>query len=145
MKHGNENIMTTLQKNKTWISHNKFFTHREASNGFIKYTSTAFTIQQVTKEQIVNFLMNLELNIEKITTLSTIPKDDMITTHASSKKRSTDDQPKVPEEDINKHVTFPAFDLSTKKLYSTIHLITLPQLHMRSNSILIRVVYSKSF
>ena len=40
----------------------------------------------------------------------------MVTTNTASKKRSTNGQPKVPEEDINNHITFPAFDLSTTKV-----------------------------
>ena len=40
--------------------------------------------------------MNLELTKEEISTFSTIPKDDMVTTNTTSKKRSTDGQPKVP-------------------------------------------------
>ena len=93
-----------------------FNTHREASIGFIKYISTAFTLQQVAKARVVQALMNLELTKEEISTLSTIPNDDMVTTNTTSKKRSTNGQPKVPEEDINNQITFPAFDLSTKKV-----------------------------
>ena len=88
---------------------------------FINYISTAFTLQQLVKEQVVNALMNLERNKEEISALSTISKDDIITTNISSKKRSTDGEPKVPEEDNNKHITFPAFNLSTKMLTSAIH------------------------
>ena len=40
----------------------------------------------------------------------------MVTTNTHSEKRSTDGQPKVPEEDINNQITFPAFDLSTTKV-----------------------------
>ena len=108
--------MTTLQKNKTWIAQDKYNTHREASIGFIKYTRTAFTLQQVVKVRVVNALMNLELTKEEISTLSTIPKDDTVTSNTPSKKRSTDGQPKVPEEDINNQIIFPAFDLWTKKV-----------------------------
>ena len=60
--------------------------------------------------------MNLELNQEEISALSTISKNDMVTTNTASKKRSTNGQPKVPEEDINNYITFPAFDLSTTKV-----------------------------
>ena len=106
--------MTTLQKNKTWIAQDKYNTHREASIGFIKYIRTVFTLQQVVKVRVVNALMNLELTKEEISTLSTIPKDDTVTSNTPSKKRSTDGQPKVPEEDINNQIIFPAFDLWTK-------------------------------
>ena len=58
--------------------------------------------------------MILELTKEEIYPLSTIPNDDMVTIHTTSKKHSTDGQPKVPEEDINNQISFPAFDLSTK-------------------------------
>ena len=116
MKYGDDNIITTLQKNKTWIAQDKYNTHREASIEFIKYISTAFTLQQVTKARVVNALMNLELTIEEIFTLSIIPEDAMVTSNTVSKKRCTDGQPKVPEEDINNQIIFLAFDLSTKKV-----------------------------
>ena len=64
MKYGDDNIMTTLQKNKTWLTQDKYNTHREASIGFIKYISTAFTPQQVAKARVVNALMNLKLTKE---------------------------------------------------------------------------------
>ena len=54
-------------------------------------------------------MTNLELTKEEMSVLSTIPKDDMVTRNTSSKKRSTDGQPKLPEEDINNQITFPAF------------------------------------
>ena len=60
--------------------------------------------------------MNLEPTKEEISALSKIPNDDMVITNTTSKKRSTDGQPKVPEEDINNQIIFPAFDLSTKKV-----------------------------
>ena len=116
MIHGDDNITTTLQKNKTWLRQEKFNTHREASIDFIKYISTAFTLQQVAKARIVNALMNVELTKEEISALSKIPNNDMVTTNTTSKKHSTDGQPKVPEEDINNQITFPDFDLSTKKV-----------------------------
>ena len=89
--------------------------------------------------------MNLALNKEEIFALSTTPKDNMITINKSSKKRSTDGKPKVPEEDINKHITFAAFDLSTKKFDSEIQPIASPQSYMRSNITLMTALYSKSF
>ena len=116
MKHDDENIMTTLQKNKTWIAQDKYNTHREANISFIKYISTAFTLQQVTKARVVNALMNLELPKEEISTLTTIPEDDTVSSNTTSKKHSTDGQPKVPEEDINNQIIFPVFDLSTTKV-----------------------------
>ena len=116
MKYGDDNIMTTLQKNMTWITQDKYNTHREASIGFIRYISIAFTLQQVAKARVVQALMNLELTKEEISTLSTIPNDDMVTTNTTSKKRSTDGQPKVPVEYINNQITFPVFNLSTKKV-----------------------------
>ena len=58
--------------------------------------------------------MNLELTAEEISTLSIIPKNDMVTSNTTSKKRSTEGQPNVPEEDINNQIIFLAFDLSTK-------------------------------
>ena len=45
MKYSDDNIMTTLQKNKTWLTQDKYNTHREARIDFIKYISTAFTLQ----------------------------------------------------------------------------------------------------
>ena len=80
MKHGDDNITTTLQKNKTWLRQEKINTHREANIDFIKYISTAFTLQQVAKARIVNALTNLELTKEEISTQSIIPNDDMVTT-----------------------------------------------------------------
>ena len=64
MKYGDDNIMTTLQKYKTWLIQDKYNTHREASIGFIKYISTVFTLQQVAKVRVVNDLMNLKLTKE---------------------------------------------------------------------------------
>ena len=40
----------------------------------------------------------------------------MVTSNTTSKKRTTDGQLKVPEEDINSQIIFPAFDLSIKKV-----------------------------
>ena len=54
-------------------------------------------------------MTNLELTKEEMSVLFTIPKDDMVTRNTTSKKRSTDGQPKLPEEDINNQITFPAF------------------------------------
>ena len=115
MKHGDDNIMSTLQK-KTWLTQDKYKTHREASIGFIKYISTVFAVKQVAKAHVVNVLVNFELTKEEISTLSKITKYDMVTTNTTSKKRSTDGQPKVPVEDINNQIAFPAFDLPTKKI-----------------------------
>ena len=61
-------------------------------------------------------MRNLELTKEKISTLSSIPNDDIVTTHTTSTKRSTDGQPKIPEKDINNHITLPDFDISTTKI-----------------------------
>ena len=115
MDHGDDKIMTTLQKTKTWLTQDKYKKHFETSIGFIKYIGTTFTMQQVAKARVVNTLLNLELTKEEISVLSTITKNDMVTTNTTSKKRSTDGQPKVPEEDINNQITFPAFDISTTK------------------------------
>ena len=90
IKYGDDKIITTLQKNKTWLVQDKYSTYREASIGFIKYISTAFTLQQVAKARVVNALMNLKLTKEAISALSTITKDDMVTKNTTSKKRSTD-------------------------------------------------------
>ena len=68
--------------------------------------------------------MNLELTKEEISSLSTIPNDDMVTRNVTSKKRSTDGQPKVPEEDINNQITFQAFDLSTLGFGNSPHRVT---------------------
>ena len=116
MKHGDEKIMTTLQKNRTWIAQDKYNTHRETSISFIKYISTVFTLQQAAKARVVNALINLELTKEEISTLTTILEDDTVTLKTTSKKYSTDGQPKVLEKDINNQIIFPAFDLSTKKV-----------------------------
>ena len=68
--------------------------------------------------------MNLELTKEEISALTTIPNDDMVTTNATSEKRSTDGQPKAPEEDINNQITFQAFDLSTLGFGNSPHRVT---------------------
>ena len=73
------------------------------------------------KERVVNALMNLELNKEEISTLSIIPKDGIIATNISSKKRSTDGQPKIPEE----------ISLSTYQQKSWIRKFTLLRHHNR--------------
>ena len=73
------------------------------------------------KERVVNALMNLELNKEEISTLSIIPKDGIIATNKSSKKRSTDGQPKIPEE----------ISLSTYQQKSWIRKFTLLRHHNR--------------
>ena len=38
--------------------------------------------------------MNLELSEEEISTLTTIPEDDMVSSNTTSKKRNTDGQPR---------------------------------------------------
>ena len=125
----------------TWLTQDKYNTHREASIGFIKYISIAFTLQQVAKARVVQALINLELTKEEISTLSTIPNDDMVTTNTTSKKRSTDGQPKVPVEDINNQITFPVFDLSTKKAVLEILLIVSQLSHTRFNATPITALY----
>ena len=115
--------------------------HRETSICFIKYISTVFTLQQVAKARFVNALMNLELTKEEISALSTIPSDDMVTTNTISKKRSIDGQPKIPEEDINNYITFPAFDLSTKNSVWQIHVTVLQPPHTRLNATPITAIY----
>jgi len=65
----------------------------------------------------------------------------MVTKNTTSKKRSTDGQPKVLEEDIKNQITFPAFDLSTKKSALAIHLTVLQPSHTRLNAIPISALY----
>ena len=98
-------------------------------------------MKKVVKARVVNVLMNFELTKEEISTLSKIPKYDMVTTNATSKKRSTDDQPKVPVEDINNQITFPVFDLSTKKSVLEIPLIVSQLSHTRFNATPITALY----
>ena len=64
MDHGDDKIMTTLQKTKTWLTQDKYKKHRETSICFIKYIGTTFTIQQVAKARVVNALLNFELTKE---------------------------------------------------------------------------------
>ena len=92
MKHGDDDIMIIFQKNKTWLSQDDFSTHRESSIGFINYIITAFTLQQVAKERIVNTLMNLDLNKEEIFIQRRHDHNQYIL-----KEIITDGQPKVPE------------------------------------------------
>ena len=92
MKHGDDDIMVIFHKNKTWLSQDDFSTHRESSIGFIKYIITAFTLQQVTKERIVNTLMNLDLSKEEIFIQRRHDHNQYIL-----KEIITDGQPKVPE------------------------------------------------
>ena len=124
-----------------WLTQDKCSTHREASIGYIKYISIAFTLQQVVKARVVNALINLGLTKEEIFALSTIPNDDMVTINTTFKKCSTDDQPKLPEEDINNRITFPAFDISTKKLVLEIHLNVSQPSYTRLNTTLITAIY----
>ena len=60
--------MFTLQFLSIRLTLNKFFTHREASIGFLKYVSTGLTLQYVTKKRITSALMNVDLTDEDIIT-----------------------------------------------------------------------------
>ena len=112
LKFGDHNIMSTLQSLNTWLNLNRFFTHREASIGFIKYVSTDLTLHHIAKKRVATALMKVELSPEDIFKLQ--ETTDKTAIHNHSNKRKPDGQPKEAEH--SKIITFPAFDLSTKRI-----------------------------
>ena len=112
LKFGDHNIMSTLQSLNTWLNFNRFSTHREASIGFIKYVSTGLTLHHIAKKRVATALMKVQLSPDDITTLQEIATATI--THNHTNKRTKDGQPKDPEH--NNSITFPAFDLSTKRI-----------------------------
>ena len=58
MKYNDHNIMSTLQSLHTWVTINKFTTHRVASIGFLKYVSTGLTLHSTAKQRVINVKLN---------------------------------------------------------------------------------------
>ena len=112
LKFGDHNIMSTLQSLNTWLNFNRFSTHREASIGFIKYVSTGLTLHHIAKARVATALLNVDLSNEDITSLQDTTTESPIHNHTN--KRKPDGQPKEPE--TTNSITFPAFDLSTKRI-----------------------------
>ena len=112
LKFGDHNIMSTLQSLNTWLNFNRFSTHREASIGFIKYVSIGLTLHHIAKTRVSTALLNVALLPDDITTLQETTTKNTI--HNYTNKRNPDGQPKDIE--TNNSITFPAFDLSTKRI-----------------------------
>ena len=105
--------MSTLQSLNTWLNLNCFSTHCEVSIGFIKYVSTGLTLHHIAKKRVSTALMNVDLSHEDIIALQKTTEGDA--THNHKNKRKPDRQ--LKETDKNKKsISFPAFDLSTKRI-----------------------------
>ena len=113
LKYDNYNIVLTLQSISIWLTFNNFFTHREASIGFLKYVSTGLILQHTAKKRIISALMNVDLTGNGIIALQK-NIDNKINTN-NSNKHSPDDQIKHAT-DRHKRNAFPAFDLSMKRI-----------------------------
>ena len=113
MKYSDHNIMSTLQSLRTWVTFNKFDTHRVASIGFLKYISTGLTLHSTAKQRVINALMNVKLNDDDISALQEC--NSIISEDASNNKRLPDGNRKEPTKP-DKTIVFPAFDLSTKRV-----------------------------
>ena len=105
--------MSTLQSLRTWVTVNKFDTHRVASIGFLKYVSTGLTLHSTTKQRVINALMIVNLNGPDILALQEcIP---IITDSTSNNKRNPDGNRNDPTTQ-DKTIVFSAFNLSTKRV-----------------------------
>ena len=105
--------MFTLQSLRTWVTFNKFDTHRVASITFLKYVSTGLTLHSTAKRRVINALMRVKRNDEDISALKEcIP---IISDNASNNKRLPDGNRKDPTTP-DKTIVFPACDLSTKRV-----------------------------
>lgn len=72
MKYSDHNIMSTIQSLRTWVTLNKFDTHRVVSIGFLKYISTGLTLHSTAKQRIINALMKVNVNeADNLTPLNT--------------------------------------------------------------------------
>ena len=113
MKYSDLNIMSTLQSLRTWVTFNKFDTHRVASIRFLKYISTGLTLHFTAKQRVINAIMKVNLNEADILTLQeSIP---IIKESITSNKRRPGGDRKDPNTQ-DKTIVFPAFDLSTERV-----------------------------
>ena len=113
MKYSDHNIMSTLQSLRTWVTFNKFDTHRVASIGFLKYVSTGLTLHSTAKQRVINALIQVNLNEPDILALQEcIPA---ILDSTSNNKRLPDGNRKDPTTN-EKTIVSPAFYLSTKRV-----------------------------
>ena len=79
LKYGENNIMLTLQSLNTWLTFNRFSTHREASIDFLKYISTCLTFQYIAKKRLTFVLMNVDLTDEGSIALKQTIENDVKT------------------------------------------------------------------
>ena len=103
--------MSRLQSLRTWVTFNKFDTHRVASIGFLKYVSTGLTLHSTAKQRVINALMKVNLNEAGILALQEYIH--IITYSTTNKTRNPDGNRKDPNTQDNA-IVVPAFDLSTK-------------------------------
>ena len=99
--------MSTLQSLNTWLNLNHFYTHREASIGFIKYISTGLALHHIAKKRVSTALTNIDLSPEDSITLQETTKGDAI--HDHNNKRKPDGQLKEAEK--NKKYNLPCIRL----------------------------------
>ena len=71
--------MLTLQSLNTWLTFNRFSTHREASIDFLKYISTCLTFQYIAKKRLTSVLMNVDLTDEGSIALKQTIENDVKT------------------------------------------------------------------
>ena len=113
MKYSDHNIMSILYSLRTWVTFNKFSTHRVASIDFLKYVSTGLALHSTAKKRATNALLNVDLNKSDISALHVrIPDTTYLTTN---NKRNPDGNRKEPDTQDNT-IVFPAFDLSTERV-----------------------------
>ena len=109
IKYSIHNIMSRLQSLRTWVTFNKFDTHRVASIGFLKYVSTGLTLHSIAKQRVINALMKVNLNEAGILALQEYIH--IITYSTTNKTRNPDGNRKDPNTQDNA-IVFPAFDLN---------------------------------
>ena len=105
--------MSTLQSLNTWLTFNKFSTHREVSIGFLKYISNGLTLQYIANKRVIPALMKVDISEENIIALQQTTENDVNNTQ--NNKRKPDGRLKNVTEN-QQRIVFAAFDLSTKRI-----------------------------
>ena len=105
--------MSTLQSLNTWLTFNKFSTHREASVYFLTYISTDLTLQYIAKKRVTSVLIKVDLSKDEIINLQQTTDNDVNNTQ--NNKRKPDGQLKKTTESQQRIVS-PAFELCTKRI-----------------------------
>ena len=105
--------MPTLQSLNTWLTFNKFSTHRVANIGFLKYISTGLTPQYIANKRVTPTLAKVDLTEEEIIALQQNTENDVNNTQ--NNKHKSDGQ-LIDVTESQQCIVFPAFDLSTKRI-----------------------------